>query len=98
MATWQPDPSFYPSPRQAAKEPAETLAYVAAFDPARKTPDAIAVVDVDPASSSHGKIVNTVTVANAGDDSVGPVADGRGNEKENPRERPRPRELRRNAQ
>ena len=36
MATWQPDPSFYPSPRQAAKAPAETLAYVAAFDPARK--------------------------------------------------------------
>ena len=36
MAMWQPDPSFYPSPRQAAKAPAETLAYVAAFDPARK--------------------------------------------------------------
>ena len=42
MAMWQPDPSFYPSPRQAAKAPRETLAYVAAFDPARKTGDAIA--------------------------------------------------------
>ena len=31
MATWQPDPSFYPSPRLAAKAPAETIAYVAAF-------------------------------------------------------------------
>ena len=68
MATWQPDPSFYPSPRQAAKAPAETLAYVAAFDPARKTPDAIAVVDLDSASSSYGKIVNTVTATNAGDE------------------------------
>ena len=68
MATWQPDPSFYPSPRQAAKAPAETLAYVAAFDPARKTPDAIAVVDVDAGSSSYGKIVGTVAVPNAGDE------------------------------
>ena len=48
MATWTPDPSFYPSPRMAMKAPPETLAYVAAFDPDRKTPDAIAVVDVDP--------------------------------------------------
>src|SRR5262249_7598577 len=67
-ATWQPAPSFSPPPRQAAKAPAETLAYVAAFDPARKTPDAIAVVDVDPASSSYGKIVNTVAGTNAGDE------------------------------
>ena len=50
MATWTPDPSFYPSPRMAMKAPPETLAYVAAFDPDRKTPDAIAVVDVDPKS------------------------------------------------
>ena len=48
MATWTPDPSFYPSPRMAMKAAPETLAYVAAFDPDRKTPDAIAVVDVDP--------------------------------------------------
>jgi len=52
QATWQPDPSFYPSPRLAAKAPAETLAYVAAFDPDRKTADAIAVVDGDPKASS----------------------------------------------
>ena len=52
MATWKPDPSFYPSPRMAAKAAPETVAYVAAFDPDRKTPDAIAVVDVDPGSKS----------------------------------------------
>src|ERR1043165_9415293 len=68
MPTWTPDPSFYPSPRQAAKAPPETLAYVAAFDPDRKSPDAIAVVDVDPASSSFGKIVNTTPVAHTGDE------------------------------
>ena len=40
MPTWTPDPSFYPSPRMAAKAPPETIAYVAAFDPERKSPDA----------------------------------------------------------
>jgi selenium-binding protein 1 len=53
MATWTPDPSFYPSPRMAMKAPAEKLAYVASFDPDRKQPDAIAVVDVDPNSKSY---------------------------------------------
>ena len=36
MVQWVPDPTFYPSPRMAAKAPAETLAYVAAFDPERQ--------------------------------------------------------------
>jgi len=68
MATWQPDPSFYPSPRLAAKAPAETIAYVAAFDPDRKAPDAIAVVDVDPKSSSYSRIVGTIAATHAGDE------------------------------
>ena len=53
MATWTPDPTFYPSPRMAMKAAPETLAYVAAFDPDRQTPDAIAVVDVDPESPTY---------------------------------------------
>jgi 56kDa selenium binding protein (SBP56) len=57
MARWTPDPTFYPSPRLAAKAPAETLAYVAAFAPKRDVPDAIAVVDVDPSSPTYSKIV-----------------------------------------
>ena len=68
MATWQPDPSFYPSPRMAAKAPEEKLAYVAAFDPDRKKPDAIAVVDVDPRSTSYSRIVGQVDMPNAGDE------------------------------
>ena len=64
MTIWQPDPSFYPSPRQAAKAPTENLAYVAAFDPARRTSgDTIAVVDVDPKSATYSKIVGKVSVA-----------------------------------
>jgi len=68
MTMWTPDPTFYPSPRMAMKAPAETLAYVAAFDPNRKVPDGIAVVDVDPGSASYSKILNTVAMPNAGDE------------------------------
>jgi selenium-binding protein 1 len=53
MGIWKPDPSFYPSPRLAAQAPPEKLAYVAAFDPDRTRPDAIAVVVVDPASPAY---------------------------------------------
>src|ERR1700726_2134590 len=52
----------------AAKAAAETVAYVAAFDPDRKTPDAIAVVDVDPKSSSYSRIIHTTAMPNAGDE------------------------------
>ena len=68
MTMWTPDPTFYPSPRMAMKAPAETLAYVAAFDPNRKVPDGIAVVDVDPGSASYSKILNTVAMPNVGDE------------------------------
>src|SRR5690606_28955001 len=57
MATCTPDPSLYPSPRLAARAPAEKRAYVAMFDPDRTRPDAIAAVDVDPESSSYAQIV-----------------------------------------
>ena len=68
MAMWTPDPSFYPSPRMAARAPAEGLAYVAAFDPERQRPDEMAVVDVDPASSSYSQIVGRVPMPNSGDE------------------------------
>src|SRR5215510_13750681 len=68
MVTWKPDPTFYPSPRMAMKAPPEKLAYVAAFDPKRKEPDGISVVDVDPTSKTYSKIINTVAMPNAGDE------------------------------
>ncbi|HEX6143755.1 MAG TPA: selenium-binding protein SBP56-related protein, partial [Geminicoccaceae bacterium] len=68
MATWTPDPTFYPSPRMAVKAPAETLAYVAEFDPTRKRPDAIAVVDVEAGSSSFGQIVGRTEMSGPGDE------------------------------
>jgi methanethiol oxidase len=68
MASWTPDQSFYPSPRMAMKAAPETLAYVAAFDPERETPDAIAVVDVDPKSGTYSKIVGATAMPNTGDE------------------------------
>jgi selenium-binding protein 1 len=68
MASLRPDPTFYPSPRQAKKAPAETLAYVVAFDPTGRTPDAMTVVDLDPESGSYGEIVGQTDMPNAGDE------------------------------
>ena len=68
MPIWRPDPTFYPSPRLAMKAPPEKLAYVASFDPERRHPDQLAVVDVDPASASYSQIVGKVDMPNPGDE------------------------------
>ncbi|MFL6221091.1 MAG: selenium-binding protein SBP56-related protein, partial [Actinomycetes bacterium] len=51
------DPTFYRSPGEAMAAPPEQLAYVAAYDPAGKAKDAMAVLDCDPASETHGQVV-----------------------------------------
>src|SRR5690242_2031794 len=56
MTFWKPDPTFYPSPRDAAAAPPEKLAYVAALAWPADKPDALAVVDVDPSSGSYGSV------------------------------------------
>jgi len=68
MALWKPDPTFYPSPRQAVTAPPETLAYVAAFDRAAQQPDAIAVLDVDPGSGGYGSVVGWTDLPYLGDE------------------------------
>jgi methanethiol oxidase len=69
MELWRPDPTFYPSPKLAAQAPPEKLAYVALLNPTHEgRPDAIGVVDVDPASPSYAKTVGTVEMPNAGDE------------------------------
>ena len=68
MGIWTPDPSFYPSPRLASQAPPEKLAYVAAFDPDRTRPDAITVVDVDPASPDYARIVGNLSMPHKGDE------------------------------
>ena len=68
MSLWTPDPTFYPSPRDAAAAPPETLAYVAAFDRTAEQPDAIAVLDTDPASASYGEVVGWTDMPYHGDE------------------------------
>src|SRR5829696_1271267 len=69
MATWKPDPTFYPSPRSAMQAPAETLAYVVRVNPTGDDrPDAITVVDVDPNSESYGQLVGEVEMTHPGDE------------------------------
>jgi selenium-binding protein 1 len=68
MATWTPDPTFYPSARLAARAPVEKLAYVAEFEPGRRRPDRLAVVDVDSASATYARIVGRVEMPMPGDE------------------------------
>ena len=67
MATWKPDPTFYPSPRMAMKAPPEKLAYVAMLN-VDAGPDAMAVVDVDPQSPDYARIVGRTDMPNKGDE------------------------------
>jgi methanethiol oxidase len=62
------DPTFYRSPRDAAKAPAEKVAYVAAFARPADKPDGIAVVDVDPQSPSYSSVLGFTELTNTGDE------------------------------
>ena len=68
MALWKPDPTFYPSPRDAAAAPPEKLAYVAAFSRPADQPDAIAVVDTDPDSARYGTVIGLTELPELGDE------------------------------
>jgi len=62
------DPTFYRTARDAIAAPAETLAYVAAFDPSGGKPDAMAVVDCDPSSASYGSVVGWTDLPTGGNE------------------------------
>ena len=63
-----PDQTFYPSPTMAMKAPAETLAYVALLNPDPAAHDAIAVLDVDPASPGYGAQIARVVMPGINDE------------------------------
>jgi selenium-binding protein 1 len=44
------------------------LAYVAILSVAADQPDALGVVDLDPSSSSYGKLIGRTSMPNAGDE------------------------------
>ena len=69
MTLLKPDPTFYPSPMMATQSPAERLAYVALINPLKdERTDAIGVVDLDPASASHGRLIGQADMPPAGDE------------------------------
>jgi len=69
MPLLTPDPTFYPSARMAMQARPETLAYMALINPTRQgKPDAIGVVDLDPASKSYGRLVGQTDMPNTGDE------------------------------
>ncbi len=69
MELWKPDPTFYPSAKLASQAPPEKHAFVALLNPTYGgRADAIGVVDVDPSSSSYGKLVGKVEMPNIGDE------------------------------
>jgi len=63
-----PDQSFYPSPTMAMQAPVETLAYVALLNSNPSGSDALAVLDVDPASPGYGAQIARVNMPGAGDE------------------------------
>jgi methanethiol oxidase len=64
----QVDPTFYRSPAEAIAAPPEQLAYVAAYDRAGEAKDAMAVIDCDPASETHGQVVGWSELPTAGNE------------------------------
>src|ERR1044071_9641416 len=69
MPLLRPDPTFYPSPKLAMQAPSEKHAFVTLLNPKFKgRPDALAVVDVDPASSTYSQVVGQLDMPNVGDE------------------------------
>jgi selenium-binding protein 1 len=67
MVMLKPDPTYYPSPRMAMAAPQEELAYVVVLN-TNGRPDALAVMDVNSDSSTHGQIVGRVEMPGMGDE------------------------------
>jgi selenium-binding protein 1 len=68
MPRLTPDQSFYPTPGLAMAAAPEKLAYVAMLNSNPAKSDAIAVVDLDQAASSYGRIVGQVDMPGTGDE------------------------------
>ena len=68
LESLRPDPTFYPSARLAMQAPAERFGYTALLSPDRSRPDALAVVDLDPASATHGTVLHRLDMPYRGDE------------------------------
>ena len=68
MPRWTPDPTFYATPTDAMRAPPERLAYVALLGTDGVTPDALGVVDTDPASHGYGQLIDQVELPDVGNE------------------------------
>jgi methanethiol oxidase len=68
MSALQPDPTFYPSARQAMESPAETYGYVVYLNVGNGKPDGMAVIDLDPSSKTYSQIINKLEFPYTGDE------------------------------
>jgi selenium-binding protein 1 len=71
MARLRPDASFYASARDAMQAPREQLAYTVTLNTSpngQRQPDALCVLDVDPTSSTYGRVVGRLAMPNPGDE------------------------------
>ncbi len=68
MSIMRPDPTFYPSPRQAMEAPAEDYGYVVYLNVGNGKPDGLAVVDLDPNSATYNQIIDKLGFPNTGDE------------------------------
>ena len=64
------DPTFHPSPRLAMEAEPERIAYTALLSPDASRPDALAVVDVDPSSTTYGTVLHRLDMPNRGDERM----------------------------
>jgi selenium-binding protein 1 len=68
VARLTPDPTFYPSPSDAAAAPAETHAYVVTLNTGEPKPDALTVIDLEPGSSTYGQVTGRLDMPGIGDE------------------------------
>lgn len=68
MSALQPDPTFYPSARQAMEAPNEKFGYVVYLNVGNGKPDGLAVIDLDPSSRTYSQIINTLDFPYVGDE------------------------------
>jgi len=64
----RPDPTFHASPKLAMEATPESFAYTLLLSPDFSKPDALAVIDVKPGSSSFSQVVHTLPMPNKGDE------------------------------
>ena len=68
MSVLRPDPTFYPSARQAMQTPPEKYGYVAYLNSGNGKPDGLAIIDLDPNSETYSKVLSKLELPNTGDE------------------------------